>query len=72
MSDSLPEPIFHEGNRSLQDRFGRYQLVQRSRFVPRSGVETPFPAWKTTDWAADALPEHDPARAPDEHEVLDR
>jgi len=42
----------------------RMQLVERSRFVPRSGIETPVPAWKKSDWAADALPESDPARDP--------
>ena len=39
-----------------------YQLVERSSFVPRSGCETPVPNWKKSAWAADALPENDPAR----------
>lgn len=34
----------------------RYALVERSRFVPREGCETPVPAWKRADWAADVLP----------------
>jgi uncharacterized protein len=37
----------------------RMALVERSRFVPRAGVETPFPAWKRTDWACDVLPASD-------------
>ena len=40
----------------------RYELVERSRFVPRAERETPVPDWKRTDWAADVLPEGDPAR----------
>ena len=40
----------------------KYQLVERSTFVPRSGVETPVPAWKQSEWARDALPSKDPAR----------
>jgi uncharacterized protein len=50
----------------------RYQLVQRSRFVPRAGCQTPVPAWKRADWAADALPVGDPANDPRGREVLDR
>ncbi|HEX2127021.1 MAG TPA: pyridoxamine 5'-phosphate oxidase family protein [Thermoleophilaceae bacterium] len=40
----------------------RYELVERSRFVPRAGAETPVPDWKRTDWASDVLPEGDPAQ----------
>jgi uncharacterized protein len=40
----------------------KYQLVERSQFVPRAGITTPVPAWKRSDWAKDALPEGDPAR----------
>jgi uncharacterized protein len=40
----------------------KYQLVERSQFVPRAGAPTPVPAWKRTDWAKDVLPEGDPAR----------
>ncbi|MGE0158257.1 MAG: pyridoxamine 5'-phosphate oxidase family protein [Gemmatimonadales bacterium] len=39
----------------------RYQLVKRSRFVPRSGVCTPTPDWKRMEWARDVLPAGDPA-----------
>jgi uncharacterized protein len=42
----------------------RYELVERSRFVPRAGAETPVPDWKRSDWASDVLPEGDPARDP--------
>jgi uncharacterized protein len=41
----------------------RMQLVERSPFVPRPAEETPVPAWKRADWARDALPADDPARA---------
>jgi uncharacterized protein len=39
----------------------RYQLVERSPFVPRGGVETPTPDWKRSDWARDVLAKGDPA-----------
>jgi hypothetical protein len=50
----------------------RYQLVSRSRFVPREDCLTPVPEWKRADWAADALPAADPARDPGERDVLGR
>lgn len=50
----------------------RYELVRRSRFVPREGCLTPVPEWKRSDWAVDALPEGDPARDPGERDVLGR
>ena len=37
----------------------RMALVERSRFVPQAGVETPVPDWKRADWARDALPARD-------------
>jgi predicted pyridoxine 5'-phosphate oxidase superfamily flavin-nucleotide-binding protein len=40
----------------------RYQLVERSRFVPRKAGRPPVPDWKRSDWACDVLPENDPAR----------
>ena len=40
----------------------KYQLVERSHFVPRPSVPTPIPGWKQTDWASDVLPAGDPAR----------
>jgi predicted pyridoxine 5'-phosphate oxidase superfamily flavin-nucleotide-binding protein len=40
----------------------RYQLVERSRFVPRKTASPPVPDWKRSDWASDVLPENDPAR----------
>jgi uncharacterized protein len=49
----------------------KMQLVERSRFVPRAGCDTPVPAWKKMDWAADALPEGDPALDPN-RETLKR
>jgi predicted pyridoxine 5'-phosphate oxidase superfamily flavin-nucleotide-binding protein len=36
--------------------------VERSQFVPRSGVQTPVPKWKRMEWACDVLPQDDPAR----------
>ncbi len=40
----------------------KYQRVERSAFVPRTGCETPVPNWKKNEWAGDVLPEKDPAR----------
>ena len=40
----------------------KYQLVERSKFVPRADVPTPVPAWKRYEWAKDVLPEGDPAK----------
>ena len=40
----------------------KYQLVERSSFVPRVGTDTPIPEWKQTEWARDVLPAGDPAR----------
>jgi len=50
----------------------RYELVRRSRFVPRNDCPTPVPEWKRSDWAFDALPGHDPARDPGDRDVLGR
>jgi predicted pyridoxine 5'-phosphate oxidase superfamily flavin-nucleotide-binding protein len=44
----------------------RYQLVERSRFVPHADAATPVPDWKRSDWARDVLPRADPARRPGE------
>ena len=41
----------------------KYALVERSKFVPRTGIETPPPAWKQMDWASDVLPRRDAAPA---------
>ncbi len=48
-----------------------YQLVKRSRFVPKAECETPVPQWKQSDWAHDVLPENDPANDPS-REVIPR
>src|SRR3954471_711645 len=37
----------------------KMELVERSRFVPHAGVETPEPAWKSADWAKDVVPKRD-------------
>jgi hypothetical protein len=42
----------------------KYQLVERSAFVPREAQPTPIPAWKQSPWACDVLPAGDPARTP--------
>src|SRR5215213_3567372 len=39
----------------------QYELVERSRFVPKERCETPVPQWKRSDWAHDVLPGDDPA-----------
>jgi predicted pyridoxine 5'-phosphate oxidase superfamily flavin-nucleotide-binding protein len=48
-----------------------YQLVERSRFVPKTECRTPAPAWKHRAWASDVLPAGDPATAPDA-EIVER
>ncbi len=48
-----------------------YTLVERSRFVPKAECRTPAPAWKTREWAADAVSPHDPVNAPDA-EIVER
>jgi predicted pyridoxine 5'-phosphate oxidase superfamily flavin-nucleotide-binding protein len=40
----------------------RYQLEERSPFVPRAGIATPVPGWKQAEWARDVLPAGDAAR----------
>ena len=42
----------------------KYQIVERSQFVPRVTAVTPIPAWKQADWARDVLPANDRARRP--------
>ena len=42
----------------------KYQVVERSPFVPRVAAVTPIPAWKQADWAKDVLPADDRARRP--------
>jgi uncharacterized protein len=39
----------------------RYELVERSRYVPVAGIEPPVPDWKTRSWARDVLPASDQA-----------
>jgi hypothetical protein len=40
----------------------KYQLVERSAYVPRAGQTTPSPEWKKQpDWNA-VLPQRDPAK----------
>jgi uncharacterized protein len=40
----------------------KYELVERSAYVPRPDVATPIPGWKQAPWAIDVLPAQDPAR----------
>jgi uncharacterized protein len=40
----------------------RYQLVERSPFMPRVGTAAPIPGWKHSEWARDVLAAGDPAR----------
>jgi predicted pyridoxine 5'-phosphate oxidase superfamily flavin-nucleotide-binding protein len=40
----------------------RMARAERSPSVPKAGCETPVPDWKRNTWAADVLPEGDPAR----------
>ena len=41
----------------------RFEEVERSHFVPRGEEPPPVPDWKRAEWANDALPTDDPARA---------
>jgi uncharacterized protein len=34
----------------------RYELVERSAYLPRANAEPPVPDWKRTTWARDVLP----------------
>jgi predicted pyridoxine 5'-phosphate oxidase superfamily flavin-nucleotide-binding protein len=40
----------------------KFQLVERSHFVPEPNVAPPIPDWKRMTWAQEFLAEHDPAR----------
>ncbi|MDQ2673183.1 MAG: pyridoxamine 5'-phosphate oxidase family protein [Chloroflexota bacterium] len=40
----------------------KYQRVRSSRYVPRSGCETPFAEWKRIDQVQEALPPRDAGR----------
>jgi predicted pyridoxine 5'-phosphate oxidase superfamily flavin-nucleotide-binding protein len=42
----------------------KYQLVERSAYVPRAGSATPVPDWKKAPDIQQILPVNDPARAP--------
>jgi len=42
----------------------KYALVERSAFVPSPACTTPVPSWKRDAWAADVVPDGDPARDP--------
>ena len=42
----------------------KYQLVERSTFIPRAGHTPPVPDWKRDDWARDVLPAGNPAQSP--------
>ncbi|MHB8577591.1 MAG: pyridoxamine 5'-phosphate oxidase family protein [Dehalococcoidia bacterium] len=41
----------------------KYQLVERSKFVPHAACETPIPDWKQSDEYREVLPAGDPALA---------
>jgi uncharacterized protein len=43
----------------------RYELVERSPFVPRADEDPPVPDWKRSEWFEGTLPETDPALDPD-------
>ena len=40
----------------------KYQLVERSEYVPKAGQETPVPEWKRKGDLVDLVPKKDPAR----------
>lgn len=43
----------------------RYELVERSGFVPSASGDAPVPDWKLDPWFEGTLPRGDPARDPD-------
>lgn len=43
----------------------RYELAERSRFVPSTEAEAPVPDWKRDPWFEGTLPELDPANDPE-------
>lgn len=43
----------------------RYELVERSRFVPATNTDPPVPDWKLDEWFQGTLPHDDPALDPD-------
>ena len=43
----------------------RYELVQRSPFVPSGAADPPVPDWKLDEWFDGTLAANDPAREPD-------
>lgn len=43
----------------------RYELVERSRFVPDSEGRAPVPDWKRDEWFEGTLPANDPALDPE-------
>ncbi len=49
----------------------KMKLIERSRFVPKPGCDTPVPGWKKGDWVSDTLPAGDPAHDP-MRKVIDR
>jgi uncharacterized protein len=65
--DDYPEALFmlHVTAREVFPNCPRYihhyQLVERSRFVPKTECRTPVPAWKRREWAKDVLRAGDPA-----------
>jgi uncharacterized protein len=69
--DAFPEAQFlwrvraHEVFPNCPRYIHRYEFVERSRFVPRSGCTTPVPEWKRREWARDVLAADDPAHAQD-------
>lgn len=43
----------------------RYELLERSPFVPNGMADPPVPDWKLDEWFAGTLPANDPALDPD-------
>jgi predicted pyridoxine 5'-phosphate oxidase superfamily flavin-nucleotide-binding protein len=43
----------------------RYELIERSPFVPTGMADPPVPDWKRDPWFEGTLPEHDPALDPE-------
>lgn len=55
-----PDAVFANCRRYVH----KYELVERSTFVPKAGHVPPVPDWKIGPWIEEALPHDDPARDP--------
>jgi uncharacterized protein len=62
LADRLEQVKVHAELSDADIQIPKYQLVERSAFIPRTGHTPPVPDWKRADWARDVLPAGDPAQ----------